>query len=396
MPTPSLIEDDLTIGEDIHVRWVLAPEDAPAMVISDNVLIAHAVKVSDSLTIGDATDVSSAALVRDSLAIADALHTSPQTARVADRLVITDESIQLFPIKVADTLTIGDATSFAVAAGVMDVLHISDEAKAPPAAVKVSDSMSIADVASVSSLVKLSDGLTIGDAVSLRKVATLLIQDSLTETDQLSSSNATIDLVLDHLMIADEAKIAAVIAAVKVQDNLVIEDFVKGAGPGGAWTAHAELMAMSRYTNYPFNSLAVVNGYLMAAGPAGIYDLRGDTDAGVHIDTALRHDISDDAIDSDGQMQNDPHFKRPRYLYVSYQSDGVLRLNLGYVDVNGTEQTASFDLPTQTANQFITGRIKLGRSIRSRYLRPTLVNLSGAAWGMNEMKLIADSIRRKV
>jgi hypothetical protein len=392
------VQDDLTVGDLPHVRWILSNTDnlGVALVISDDVSLAVATTPEDSLTIGDEVITPWVNNPVDALTIGDAVSISSQVDRVRDALKIRDSSIQIVPVYVVDALTAGDLTRIAIAHHVVDSLTIADESVTTQTfANRVADALTVTDALRVAYRFKVTDALTIGDELELKRGTVALLVDNLVMAEEAAVLNPTTCRVADTITIGED--LSVVLSAInKVEDSLVIEDAALGGGPGSAWRAHAELMAMSRYTNFPFTSMATVGGYLLATSPSGLCRLDGTTDGGVNIDATVQHDLSDEVMNDDGKMATDPNFKRPRYAYAAYKSGGVLRLRLGYVDASGNELSADFDMPARAANQYLNGRIDLGRGIRSRYLRPTLLNVDGAPFGMNELKLVVDSVKRKI
>lgn len=398
-----LVLDALTIGDAYSTAIAQNVVGETTLTIGDAYKEAVGVVWADALTIGDAAEEMWTAAFADALTIGDAVQDHLVAYTLAnDRLFIGDDTQIALTDKVSDALTIGDATSVGIAMIASDALTIGDEAQTR-AVVKalMLDALRIADSAQISFSSDVEDSLTIGDAVDVRQSPVTLALDALTIGDAIQSHASVVSYAVDGLTIADD--VATSLAALQlVADSLTISDAVFGGGQGGAWTAHVEPFAMSRYTGYGFTGMALVNGRLLAVNDSGVYELAGADDAGAHIAARIEHDLSDDAPDSrSGEMRNDDHLKRPRYLYASYHSTGQIAVDLGYIDENDTkngwvERTASYTLPAMNSTQFRTGRVPLGRGIRSRYLRPVLKNVSGASFSMNEASLVVDSVKRKV
>jgi hypothetical protein len=394
----NLVEDDLTVVSMSRIRWTVFDTKSTGLVISDAALSGFRTKAFDALTIGEQLAYRTRPLLADALTIVDAVRFKylPVT-RVADGLSIRDASYIPLTQKVSDGLTIGDVDKIVWAVRIADSISVGEAVHVTQTTRnKVVDQLLIADTAHAQPRSTWSDAATIGDETRTLLRSQARAQDNLGITDVANFPSRHYNRVADTISIADQARTRLDIIS-QVADYVLIEDAASGGGVGGAWRTHAELMAMSRYTNFPFNSMAVVGGRLMAAGPGGLYVLDGSDDVGADIDAVIRHDINDDVVDQrSGEMKSDPHFKRPRWAYVSYQSNGQLQMNLGYVDDNGNEQTLSFAMPQRAANQFVTGRMELARGIRSRYLRPEFVNVDGAQFSMNDAKLVVDSVQRNI
>lgn len=395
-----LVQDTLTIGDALKFG---VGQNVPAdpFTITDAASQAVLVHSSDALTISDAVIEMWTMQIADHLTIGD--HIADHLVAVdlvSDALRIGDQTQVALIDLLSDAMSIGEQTACALAQTVSDHLTIGDGVAASLVATQlIHDALHISDriQSGFSSLV--SDALTISDAIYQKQTLVSLVSDGLTIGDSISSRASIFDVLVDALVINDA--IAQQLTAISLaSDHLVISDALYGGG-NGAWTAHAEPFAMSRYTNFAFNSFASFNGRLLAAGPDGIYEVTGDKDAGANVNARIDHDLSDDVPDQRGEMQSDPNFKRPRYLYASYHSTGAIGLDLGYVDENDTsdgwiERSASYTMPAINASQFRSGRVPLGRGIRSQYLRPSIFNVSGANFSMNEGHLIVDSVKRKV
>lgn len=210
--------------------------------------------------------------------------------------------------------------------------------------------------------------------------------------DAISGVGHKIDLVLE-IAVLNDATSQHLHGSDRVVEVAYISDFARG-GEGVAWTADVEPLAMSRYDNFPFNSLAVVNGTLMGAGTEGVFALAGDTDAGAAIQAEIAGDWTD-RIQGPKGTEPDPKLKRPRYVYLNTRVDGVLAFVLGCLE-DGDEVDYSYSLPDITALGFVNNRAPLGRGIRSRYLRPVIRNVSGADFEINDGTVVVDSLARSL
>jgi UDP-3-O-[3-hydroxymyristoyl] glucosamine N-acyltransferase len=402
MPSPcDLVADALHISDAVRLGIAQNVPSDNLLNISDDFAIGAFTRIADSLTIGDALIQMWTQQLRDTLHISDAVAqhlVAKQLLR--DTLRISDRAAFAISDEIGDAVSISDATTVGVAQIVADVLNIGDGVATHLAAVQLlRDRLTIGDAIQSGFASRIADSLTIGDAVEQRQALVSLVVDHLTISDAAHVGVAAVQTVRDTLAIAD-AVAQLLSTSTLVADTLAIADYVSGGAPG-AWTAHVEPFAMSRYTGFGFNSMAEVGGYLLLAGEGGIFVATGATDAGSQIAAQVEHDLSDAVLDKRGEMRSDDHLKRPRYLYTSYRTAGQIAVELGYVDLNDAGNAYVERRVTETADavdtaQLLTGRVPLSRGVRSRYLRPILKNVSGAAFAMNDASLMVDSIKRKV
>ena len=90
-----------------------------------------------------------------------------------------------------------------------------------------------------------------------------------------------------------------------------------------AWVMNPETRAMTRYTDFNFNSFATIDGVLYGAAPGGIYRLQGPDDDGMAISAAIRTGMLDFGTRK---------LKRIDQMYMGYASDGTLILRVQAVD----------------------------------------------------------------
>lgn len=239
---------------------------------------------------------------------------------------------------------------------------------------------------------KVAEAFVLNDALltTFRPVARAV--EAFVLNDAISGQALKTDLTVEAFLLND-ATSQHLHGVNKVVEVFYLNDVARG-GEGVAWTSDVEPLAMSRYDNFPFNSMAVVNGSLMGAGPRGIFALSGDTDAGVAIQAEIAGDWTDRVVDDKGSA-SDRNLKRPRYVYLNASVDGVLAFVLGCLE-DGAEVEYDYSLPDTTALGFVNIRAPLGRGIRSRYLRPVIRNVSGADFEINDGTIVVDSLARSL
>ena len=123
-----------------------------------------------------------------------------------------------------------------------------------------------------------------------------------------------------------------------------------------AWVMNSESSGMTRYTELPVQSMAVVGGKVLALGDGGLYEFAGDTDAGAAITSSVitgRTTLGSEAV------------KRLGDMIVSYSATGPMQLRVHvYGGVNQGAYTYAM-LP-RAADAPRANRIKVGKGLVSK------------------------------
>lgn len=155
------------------------------------------------------------------------------------------------------------------------------------------------------------------------------------------------------------------------------------AGSANALAMHTEAMALSAYSNFPFNSFAMFNGVALGACDNGIFTLGGATDNGALIQAAARVGISDFGTS---------FLKRVDRVYVGYRTDGNLVLRIFTDEVNQRDYLLS-----ATGKSGLHGNhARLGKGLVARYWQFEVRNQDGADFEMNMIELKPTKLRRRV
>lgn len=146
---------------------------------------------------------------------------------------------------------------------------------------------------------------------------------------------------------------------------------------------HTETQALTRYTNYPFNSFARFNGVYLGAKDDGIFALSGANDAGAMIQAAARVGITDFGTS---------HLKRVDRVYVGYKTNGDMILRVT------TEDKTVRDYRMHGLGLFgsHTNIVKFGRGMEARYWQFELRNENGADFELDAMELKPFVLKRRL
>lgn len=144
-----------------------------------------------------------------------------------------------------------------------------------------------------------------------------------------------------------------------------------------------ERLAISQYTNFPFNSFAVFAGRHLGASSSGIFSLTGDDDAGVPIEAFARVGISD---------FNTSQIKRVTRIYVGYRTTGAMRMRV-WTDES---QQREYAVPPALASSLHGSHVRMGMGVDARYWQWELRNHRGADFSLDMVELKPTPLGRRV
>jgi hypothetical protein len=171
--------------------------------------------------------------------------------------------------------------------------------------------------------------------------------------------------------------------------DLAVEAFIAErvvAVGNNAWSANTDNWAMTRFNPYDLYSATAFRGKLYAAGDGGLYELDGADDAGVAISAVVTGSMTD---------WGNAKLKLPRALYLGYTANQPLTVKITATN-NGYDEEFTYSAPPRVADTYVPDRVKLGRGLRSRYLRYVLQNESGGDFSIDTAFVEADISDRRV
>lgn len=164
-------------------------------------------------------------------------------------------------------------------------------------------------------------------------------------------------------------------------------DAVLGATVAAAyrtWVLNLRKGALTEYDGFAFNSFAVFNGVVLAAGPAGVFSLGTQaTDAGTAITGRVK--TGQDAF---GESV---HKRVPR-LYVGYDTDGDMLFRV--ITTEGGSRT--YSLPDNHVRGIQQRRVPIGKGVKSRYFQFETENVAGADFSVSDILAYPTKLRRRV
>ncbi|MEG2749118.1 MAG: hypothetical protein RR939_06860 [Acinetobacter sp.] len=175
------------------------------------------------------------------------------------------------------------------------------------------------------------------------------------------------------------------IAKQLINDLVFIEDdYSREKQYGYAWTANVDTWAMSRYQDYSFSELVVIDGVLYGVGEDGVYRL----DANSFVDAKL----------TTGQLDlGQGKLVHPLGAYLEYELSGSSKkLEIGVSTTqSGAKQTYTYNLPTEPSNYLTNGRVLFGKGLRGRHFSFE-IKIGGLYGYINDFSIDIAATKRRV
>lgn len=150
-----------------------------------------------------------------------------------------------------------------------------------------------------------------------------------------------------------------------------------------AWVMNTRTKALAEYQNFPFNSLAVFQDRVFAAGDAGLVELTGNDDRGTDINAYFRLGFLD---------ENTVEKKRLPEVLFALRAHGSLRLRVWTDDDTSYEYVIPY-FGRDTLQQI---RRKVGKGLTSRYFRIEVGNEDGAYFEIDSLELPFTRLTRRL
>lgn len=231
-------------------------------------------------------------------------------------------------------------------------------------------------------LMSFSESLNLSDTSVLNKITSISFADTLNLHDSNTLSRLTFISFNERLSLQDALSSNAVFGLV-FPETLQLSDLLGTNTPLLAYVVNANTNAVSTYQNYNFNSMFQLEGKYYGASDDGIYELEGDTDAGIAINASLTL----------GQQDfNSEMLKSLPTVYLGVKNSGGMILKV--VTDNGVERMYQLNAAANTDLQ--TSRLTLGRGVASRYWQFELQNLEGSDFTLDTITFYSVILSRRI
>lgn len=304
--------------------------------------------IADRLTLRDSLQALSRShdLIVESLVLSDSTREKLKTL-IVETLGLgqeLEEHNQVYN-QVFDSFKLSDTASRIVRDTVEETFRISDEIK------KLSDTVEL-----------VIERLTFSDQVSGQRIVRSLAESAIQFSESIEGFKHTTSSVTELLFLDDEA----------IDNRHVI----------GAWTASADGWNMSRYYDYPYEEMIVIDGRIYGVKATGIEELKqGAAVIAAQIKTA-KLDIGDGGL------------AHPESMILEYSLDGQLSVDVGTTQT-GYLQTFNYVLKKEPSDYLTNGRVVFGRGLRGRHFDFT-VNIEGSTAYINDMVVNIAKTKRRI
>ncbi len=370
LTTSRLTIDKLKVQDSVISNSIKESKIYVDIAISDAVFDSVRTITKDTLNISDLSTGKKLAkvLVKDSVKISDdATSRIIKSNEVIEQCVISDLVIDKVFSVITDTVKmldqeIGQRTAFNL---------ITEKAKP-------SDKLVGGVVESI------VDTLVISDSYKNINKAKILIVDTLQLQDDLQQQVKFKQLVSDLVKIKSSV-LDRLIAQSIIRDIIFIDDLITdNAAIGYAWTANTDNWAMSRYQDYKFDELVVINNVLHGINDLGVHKINVPKFIGASITTG-NLDIGN------GNLVH------PLAAYLEYELSGLNKsLEVGVTTMqSGNSETYYYSLPVEPANQLTNGRVIFGRGLRGRHFSFD-IKINGEHGYINDLRIDVAATKRRV
>lgn len=211
---------------------------------------------------------------------------------------------------------------------------------------------------------QITDSILLGENFNLLRKVSQIIFESISPSDITQSKNKAKQWIND-LVFTEDA-------------------YDKNSQYGYAWTANVDTWAMSRYQDYGFSELVVIDGVLYGIATDGVYRIDANEQ--------VRASIVTGKIDlGQGQLIH------PLGAYLEYELSGASKLiEVGVSTTQaGTKQAYTYNLPAEPSNYLTNGRVLFGRGLRGRHFSFE-IKISGEHGYINDLNIDMSATKRRV
>jgi hypothetical protein len=303
---------------------------------------------------------------------------------LAETVEVEDEQAFGFVVpSVSDTVNVSDAAVSATARLFADTVSVSDAVSPGNTTTQLlSNTINAQGFATPLPGGDVADTINVSDAVTLGVSLATNVSETAYASAAVSfavGNNTRSVTVTAYASSATEIQVRRV---VEVEAVFYASDATSFANPGLlAWVMNTETTAMSRFTDYGYNSIAQLGDTILMAGPDGLYTM----DASVGVSATLVTGFYDFGV---------PEYKRISDVYFTYTSTGSIAVSL---EAYGPTPRLSRDHTSQSraASAPRVGRVVGPKGLTSNYWRLTFENIEGGRFNMGRIEAnVAVSKRR--
>lgn len=350
-------------------------------------MIGHSL-IEDQVQIHDVVNDQFKASIVESIQIHDVvtgeLHAHTQ---VNDQLRVREQYTEVVRRTnlIEEVLNASDYLQDKLRTGLVEQIHVADSIVGIKFSSQViNDRLKVQDaiVAKVREIIQ--DSVQVIDLFQSNSYLKQSIEESLQIGDTVLATGSNRNLITDSIAIQDDFN-DRLHAQQGINEWLFAEDDIQdNHSTGNAWTANVDNWAMSRYSDFNYSSLVVVNGQLIGLNDEGVFVLDGQE--------TVQGEISTGAIDlGKGKLVH------PLGAYLEYELSGEDKALSITVDTtqSGAKQQYTYVMPSEAAQHLTNGRVMFGRGLRGRHFSFT-VSVKGSHAYLNDFNIDLTKTSRRV
>ena len=354
--------------------------------LGDQTFVKHSELINENLGLGEAQTANYSVFHIEPFKLQDA-SISYKTAfqavndqfRLRDGLTSLSRSMDL----VEESLVFSDSTRDKLKTLIVETLGLGQEIEQYNQVVsRVSESFKLQD--NVARIVReqVEESIRISDEFKKLSDTVELVIESLVFSDQVSGQRRVKTLAESSLSFAETIE-GFKRATSSVNELLFLDDEAQdGLDIIGAWTATAEGWNMSRYSDFPYEQLFVIDGRIYGVTENGIEELKdGSGIIAAQIKTA-RLDLGDGGL------------VHPESMILEYSLKGDLSVDVGTTQ-SGYLQKYNYTLKKEPSDYLTNGRVVFGRGLRGRHFE-FAVNIEGSTAYINDMVVNITKTKRRI
>lgn len=248
------------------------------------------------------------------------------------------------------------------------------------ASVLLADAIAFGTLLSAAEILTLADSLAFSEAVAQSYHGAALLVDSLLASDAGTASASFTVLLSDALALDLEQSVTMDLRAVLRDGLRFVGHLHFNDEQHIAWSMNTDTRALTKFTNYPFNSfLRTPSGKTYGVSEGALCRLGGNTDAGEQINAKLRLGMSD---------LGTRRVKRTPALYVGFTGDGDMRIKAIYASpVDGQREAHIYRMKPRLGDNPDANRRKIGKGLKAVYFDYELENVDGSDFSIDVIEI---------
>ncbi|WP_202841944.1 hypothetical protein [Luteimonas saliphila] len=361
------------------VAYGFFTEPAPLMVAYGGILFQQ---IFDGIVLGETVRTRPTVRLREVLALLEVRRgVFEGEVTIADAIALGDDPNWLIYAVAADVVLLGtsiETQSLAIARALERLILSGQARNLPEAIAALVDGLVFNALVEAYHHGQAAETLLLSSHIESLYTAFARLLDRVFLSAPATGTHTATILVQERLLLGVDLSHAAELVAL-IRDSIGFSMTLSiDNGEYIAWVMNTQTKAMSRYTQYPFNSFGQLGGRYVGCASDGLHWLDADTDNGTPIDARIRLGL--DALGS-------RRLKRIPEAFVGYTSDGTLLLWVVRADEeSGEREAAIYRLSPRAAGSKRENRFKVGRGLRAVDFDFVIENVDGANFDLSSIE----------